>query len=117
MAFNVHLLWMEEGGFWSVTPFDQEAKPRPYRLEEFMFKHRFNAITLELRFTNTKPPPYVDKFWKIHQMVKAWNGNMTSILLAPWEICLDESMSIWHSRWTCLGWIFCPQKPHLFGNE
>ena len=26
-------------------------------------------------------------------------------------------MSIWHNRWTCPGWIFCPRKPHPFGNE
>jgi len=32
-------------------------------------------------------------------------------------ICLDESMSIWHNKWTCPGWIFCPRKPHPFGNE
>ena len=42
---------------------------------------------------------------------------MASIFLASWEICLDEYISIWHSRWTCIGWIFCPQKTHPFGNE
>ncbi|KAL7549033.1 hypothetical protein ACHAWF_012294, partial [Thalassiosira exigua] len=26
-------------------------------------------------------------------------------------------MSIWHNRWTCPGWVFCPRKPHPFGNE
>ena len=26
-------------------------------------------------------------------------------------------MSIWQSRWTCPGWVFCPQKPHPFGNK
>ena len=26
-------------------------------------------------------------------------------------------MSIWHRRWTCPGWIFCPRRPHPFGNE
>ena len=31
--------------------------------------------------------------------------------------CLDESMSIWTNRWTCPGWVFCPRKPHPFGNE
>ena len=103
--------------FWSVTPFYQEANPRPYRLGKFMFKRRFNAITRELSFTNTNPLPYVDKFWQIRQMVKAWNDHMASIFLASWEICLDESMYIWHSRWTCPGWIFGSWKPHTFGNE
>ena len=26
-------------------------------------------------------------------------------------------MFIWNIRWTCPGCIFCPQNPHLFGNE
>ena len=26
-------------------------------------------------------------------------------------------MSIWHSIWTCLGWIFFPWGPHPFGDE
>ena len=42
---------------------------------------------------------------------------MASIFLASWEICLDESMSIWHSIWTCQGWVFCPWNHHPFGNE
>ena len=42
---------------------------------------------------------------------------MTSIFLASWEICLDKSMSIWHSRWTYPVWIFFPQKTHPFGTE
>ena len=68
-----------------------------------MSKRRFNAITRELRFTNTNPLPYVDKFWKIRHIVKAWNDHMTSIFLASWAICLDESVYIYHSIWTCPG--------------
>ena len=83
----------------SVTSFDKDSNPCPYFLEEFISKRRFNAITRELRFTNTNPPPYVDKFWKILQMVKAWNDHMAFIFLESWKICLDESMSIWNSRW------------------
>ena len=82
-----------------------------------MYKLRFNAITRELRFTNTNPPPYVDKFWKIRHMVKAWNYHMSSIFLAYWSIFLNKYISIWHSIWTFLGWIFCPRNPHLFGIE
>ena len=87
--------WNREG-FWGVTPLDQEANPCPYRLEEFMSKRCFNAITRELSFTNTNPPPYVDKLWKILQMVKAWNYHMPSTFLAYWEICLDNSMYIFY---------------------
>ena len=103
--------------FWGVTPFDQETNPCPYRLGEFMSKCCFNAITRELRFTKTIPPPYVYTFWKIHHMAKAWNYHTTSIFLVSWEICLNKSMSIWHIRWTHPGWILCPRNPHKFGNE
>ena len=65
--FNVHLIWIEEGGFCSVTPFDQDANTFPYYFMQFVYKHRCYAITHELRFTNTKPSPYVDKFWKLFQ--------------------------------------------------
>ena len=51
------------GGCWSGTPFYQEANPRPYCLAKFIHKHHFNDIARELRFTDTNPPPYVDKFW------------------------------------------------------
>jgi hypothetical protein len=50
-------------------------------------------------------------------MIKAWNTHMANVFLAGWVICLDESMSIWHQRWTCPGWIFRPRKPHPFGYE
>ena len=103
--------------FWSVTPFDKEINPPPYRLGGFMSKKLFNTITREIRFTNTNHPPYVDQFWKIRQMVKAWNDHMTSIFLASWTICLNNAMSIWNIRWTCPGWILFTSKPHPFGNE
>ena len=81
-------LWNRDD-FWSVTPFDKGVNTRPYHLGEFMSKRQFNAITRELRFTNTNPPPYVDKFWKIIQTLKAWNEHMTSIFIASCSICLD----------------------------
>ena len=75
--------WKKDN-FWIVNPFDQEANACPYRIREFMSKSRFNAITREPRFTNTNPPPYVDKFWQIRHMVKAWNDHMTFIFLSSW---------------------------------
>ena len=50
-------------------------------------------------------------------MISAWNANMALVFIVSWIICLDESMSIWFNRWTCPGWVFCPRKPHPFGNE
>ena len=72
----------KRGYFWSVTPFDQEANPCPYCMGQFMYKRHFNNITRELRFNKTNTTPYVDKFGKIIQMVKACTDHITSIFLA-----------------------------------
>jgi hypothetical protein len=82
-----------------------------------MSNRRFKAITRYLVFTDVAPPAFVDKFWEVQQLFKAWNIHMANVFLAAWIICLDELMSIWHQWWTCPGWIFCPHKPHPFGNE
>ncbi len=50
-------------------------------------------------------------------MICTWNKHMAKIFLAAWVVCLDELMSIWHNQWTCPGWVFCPCKPHPFGNK
>jgi hypothetical protein len=50
-------------------------------------------------------------------MIAEWNKNIADAFSLGWIICLDESMSIWHGRWTCPRWVFCPQEPHPFGNE
>ncbi len=42
---------------------------------------------------------------------------MAAVFLAGWIVCLGESMAIWHNKWTCLGVVICPRKPHPFGNE
>ena len=108
--------WTRED-FWSQRPFDEQDDPCPYRLGAYMSRARFDAITKHLTFTNVNPPSYRDRFWEVRQMIKAWNDNMAAIFLASWALCLDESMSIWHNRWTCPGWVFCPRKPHPLGNE
>ncbi len=55
--------------------------------------------------------------WQIRDLISTWNEHMHTIFSAAWALCLDESMSIWFNQWTCPGWVFCPRKPHLFGNE
>jgi hypothetical protein len=42
---------------------------------------------------------------------------MCTIFSAAWALCLNELMLIWFNQWTCPGWVFCPCKPHPFGNE
>jgi hypothetical protein len=50
-------------------------------------------------------------------MIRAWRDTMAAVFIPSWIVCLDESMSIWLSSWTCPGWVFCSQKPHPFGNK
>ena len=91
--------------FWSTLPFNEESNPCPYNFRKYMSLKRFREITAALKFTDRPMPAYV------------WNKNMAAVFAAGWAVCLDESMSIWHSRWTCPGWVFCPRKPHDKGNE
>ena len=46
-----------------------------------------------------------------------WNDNMNEVYIPSWISCLDESMSIWLSKYSCPGWVFCLRKPHPYGNE
>jgi hypothetical protein len=94
----------------------QEVGSCPYNLWNYMTYKRFKHITSCLIFTSAQPPTFHDKFWQIREMVQEWNSNVKEFI-AGWILCLDESMSIWLNRWTCPGWIFCPRKPHPFGNE
>ena len=103
--------------YWTTAEFDEEDNPCPYNFRKYMSKKRFEQILSALTFTDVQKPAYVDKFWQVRQMVKQWNQNMANVFLAGWILCLDESMSIWYNRWTCPGWVFCPRKPHPFGNE
>ena len=50
-------------------------------------------------------------------MIEEWNKNIALIFSSSWILFLDESMSIWTSRWTCPGWVLRPRKPHQFENE
>ena len=50
-------------------------------------------------------------------MIVEWKENMRDCFSPSYVTCLDESMSIWNNKWSCPGWIFCPRKPHPFGNE
>ena len=103
--------------FFSPKDFNERTNPCPYNFRKYMRKSRFKDITAELQFTDWMKPDFVDRFWEVRQMIAAWNKRMAEVFLAEWCICLDESMSIWHNRWTCPGWVYCPRKPHPFGNE
>ena len=49
----------------ATPPLIKRQTHAPITSGDSCLNNRFNAITRELRFINTNPPPYVDKFWKI----------------------------------------------------
>ena len=103
--------------FWSSKEINIELGA-PYRLNCYMTGNRFEAILASLTLTKEDPPPYKDRFWIVREMIREWDGHiMERSFILSWASCLDESMSIWYNRYTCPGWIFCPWKPHPFGNE
>ena len=96
---------------------DEENNNLLFTFNRYMSWRRV-AITSALRFTLSNLPTFWDKFWEARDMITTFNKHMAKIFLVAWVVCLDESMSIcWHNRWTCPGWVFCPCKPHPFGNE
>lgn len=102
--------------YWSTSEVN-EFDGAPYRLHKYMSYNRFMDILSCLGYTMSSPPNFVDKFWEIRDLVKAWNANMKEVFVPSWVSCLDESMSIWFNKFTCPGWTFVPRKPHPFGNE
>ena len=79
--------------------------------------HTWPSITHCLRFMSHTVPSVVNLFLEIRTMVMTRNTNMAAVFATAWVICFDKSVSIWHNIWTCPGWVFCPRKPHPFGNE
>ena len=96
---------------------DEENDMPSFTFNRYMSRRRYLAITSALRFTTKPAPSFRDKFWQIRDLILVWNEHMAAIFSTAWALCLDESMSIWNNKWTCPGWVFCPRKPHPFGNE
>ena len=106
---------MDRNDWFSSSPITM-GKGAPYRLSRYMPGYRYNQIMNCLCLT-TKDPNILDRFWEVRDLIAAWNKNMQEVYIPSWVSCLDESMSIWHMRWTCPGYVFCPRKPHPVGNE
>ena len=96
---------------------NQNGARAPFRFWSFMSRSHFDDIVAAMTLTNVTPPRYRDRFWEVRQMIELWNENMNEMFSPGWVCCLDESMSIWHNKWTCPGWVYCPRKPRPFGNE
>ncbi|KAL3782157.1 hypothetical protein HJC23_004520 [Cyclotella cryptica] len=97
--------------------FNEQTNPCPLKLSNYMSCRRMELIDHHISFTDRQAPSYTDRFWEVRQLMDEWRRNMKEIFYPSWALCLDESMSIWMNRYTCPGWVFCPRKPHPFGNE
>ena len=78
---------------------------------------RFDLISVVLAFTDENLTASADPFWEVLWMIGAWQTNMNVIFSPGFMNCLDESMRIWTSKFTCPGFMFVPRKPWAFGNE
>ncbi|KAL7461168.1 hypothetical protein ACHAXS_001596 [Conticribra weissflogii] len=75
-----------------------------------------HQITSAITYTDKDPPPFVDKFYDVRQMLDAFNDHYKQNYIPSWMNCLDESMSSWLNQY-CPGFMFVPRKPHPSGNE
>jgi hypothetical protein len=88
----------------------------PFRLQPYMSLRRFIDITQALRFTDKEPPPFVDRFHEVRQMIAAFNEHYGEEYCPSWLNCLDESVNPFMDK-NCPGFMTIPRKPHPFGNE
>ena len=110
------IIGLQRHEFWSQSP-TSAFEGAPLCLGVYMGQIRFVDILSTLQFTDSQPPAYLDKFWEVRQMVKAWGDNMNTHFCPGYVNCLDESMSIWTNKFLCPGFMFVPRKPWPFGNE
>ena len=94
----------EHQEFWSLGEIDFFAGAL-MRLGTYMSRKRFDAILKALSITSHDPPAFRDHFWEIHEILKAWNENVTEQFTPSWVSCLDESMSTWTNKYSCPGWM------------
>ena len=87
--------------FFSNKEYDEIHNLCPFKLNEYMVTQQMELLDQHISFTDKDAPAFIDKFWEIWQMLEAWHSNMPSFFIFSWIVCLDESMSIWKSRFTC----------------
>ena len=102
--------------FWSTKSIDA-FEGVPFRFNDYMSRNRFETILAALTITDRKAPSYIDRFWEIRQLIGEWNANMQTKFSPSWISCLDESISKWLGKYTCLGFMCVPRKPWPLDNE
>ena len=95
--------------FWASKAIDT-YETAPYRFNDIMSQRRFESILSAIKYTDEDPPSYMDPFWEIQKLLKAWNDNMAENFTPSWTSCLDESMMKWLNQYTCPGFMFVPRK-------
>ena len=86
-------------------------------LNQYMSENRFESICSALKFTSNLHPYFRDKLFEVQHMTNTWNYHLQRVFIPFCISCLDESMSSWINKFACLGFFFCPHKPHKKGNE
>ena len=61
--------------------------------------------------------PFQDNSTELQHMIFEWNYHMPKFFIPSWILCLDEYISIWMNKSTCLGFFSCPHNPHTKGNK
>ena len=103
--------------WWSPAAISME-EGAPFRLNAYLSLKRFNAITSAMRYTSIDPPPFVDRFHDVREMIDAFNDHYSGPdgYSPSWLNCLDESMNSFLNKF-CPGFMSVPRKPHPLGNE
>ena len=60
----------------------------------FVTGNLFKNIIAALSFTDLRPQYFNDKFFKIPQMIVAWNNHLKYLFITSWVCCLNDSISI-----------------------
>ena len=102
--------------FWSTEDVDIFLD-RTFCFNHLMSHMCFEAIIRYLKFTSNSARAYKAHFHCVEELVYAFNKHTQRAFVPSWIACLDESMPVWTSQWTCPGWMFVPCKPHPLGNE
>jgi hypothetical protein len=100
----------------STAPIDP-FKGAPFRLNGYITKTCWFDIMGAIKYKNEEEPLlFIDKFHEVWATIKAFNDHYASEYSPGWLNCLDKSMNSWLNKF-CPGFMVCPQKPWLFGNE
>ena len=85
--------------FWSMGEVDYFVGAS-MRLGSYMSRMCFESILKALSITLQERPAFMDHFWEVREIVKAWNSNMVEQFTPSWVSCLDKSMSTWTNKYS-----------------